>query len=341
LTGALNIANVIAGDVRGGAPGHGGPMIGPAIASDGPGRSPEHWQTRRLAPRGAAAVAVLAWLAGVGMAAAAPSEPAGKGALDTITVEAKRQRAVIEQQVKTFVSAIAVAPWQKPLKRWRTPICPLVAGLPHDQGEFILAHVSQIAASAGAPLAPEHCQANLYVVLTSKPDELLKAWSKRDPDMFGAARETQIRRFINASTPVRVWYNANLIAADGSPLFNYEDVSGGIPENRRAEGYRLSYDEVAEISSALVLVDARRAKGVNYGQLADYIAMVGLAELRLDADMGDALTVLSLFSAPGKAPSLGLSAWDQAFLKALYHTDQRDKMQLAEIKTSVVRDVAP
>jgi hypothetical protein len=35
-----------------------------------------------------------------------------------------------------------------------------------------------------------------------------------------------------------------------------------------------------------------------------------------------------------------LTPWDQSFLKALYHTEQTDKMQLSEIKISIVRDVA-
>jgi hypothetical protein len=64
-----------------------------------------------------------------------------------------------------------------------------------------------------------------------------------------------------------------------------------------------------------------------------------LAELRLDADVGEAPTLLRLFSAPAKPPLPGLSPWDQSFLKALYHTEQTDTMQLSEIKISIVRDV--
>jgi hypothetical protein len=43
-------------------------------------------------------------------------------------------------------------------------------------------------------------------------------------------------------------------------------------------------------------VDARRIKDINMGQFAAYIAMVGLAEIRLDAKLGDAPTVLRLFT---------------------------------------------
>jgi hypothetical protein len=37
----------------------------------------------------------------------------------------------------------------------------------------------------------------------------------------------------------------------------------------------------------IVLIDARRVKGINFGQLAAYVAMVGLAEIRVDAKIGD------------------------------------------------------
>jgi hypothetical protein len=36
-----------------------------------------------------------------------------------------------------------------------------------------------------------------------------------------------------------------------------------------------------------------------------------------------------------------LSSWDEAFLKALYHTEQTDKQQLGEIKTTMIEGLLP
>jgi len=238
--------------------------------------------------------------------------------------------------VDKFVSAIVVARFQEPLKRWRSPICPLVAGLPRAQGEFILEQLSRIAAEVGAPLGPEKCNGNLFLIMTSVPEDLLKAWGRRDAVMFAGEGASKIRHFINDERPVRVWYNARLEAADGAPL---AEVTEGILNNTHARGFRLAFDEVPDITSVLVIVDTRRAHGITFNQLAGYISMVGLAEVKLDARMGDEPSVLSLFSAPQKAPGTGLSPWDQALLHALYHTDQTDKMQLAEMKTAIVREV--
>jgi hypothetical protein len=281
-------------------------------------------------------------------AAGAPDKPS----LDQITVEAQRKRAAVEHKVSSFVSAISAAPFHESLARWSTPICPLVAGLPREHGEFILSRVSRIASDAGVPLAPENCRGNFYVVVTADPDALLKAWIKRDISMFGDAGGTKIRGFLNSSRPVRVWYNADLDTADGLRLTanggtNQAPMApavgggplDGVPTNEHALGFRLKHDEVRGLSSVIVLIDSRRARGVSFGQLADYIALIGLAELRVDANVGDAPTILHLFAASGEAPPQGLSPWDQYFLKALYHTEQSDVMQLSEIKISIVRDV--
>jgi hypothetical protein len=301
--------------------------------------------------RCAAALLIAFLLTGVAVAEQATA-PETKSSLSTITVEGRRE--AVERQVKSFVSAIAVAPIGESLARWRAPICPLVAGLPRDHGEFILNRFSQIAQAAGAPLAPEHCRGNFYVVVTADPSGLLNAWSKRETRMFGDAGLLKIRAFINATSPIRVWYNADLDAADGLPLSadspamsvtgtttGSQSAFAGIPNNTRALGFRLAHDEVRDLSSVVVLVDSRSARGISFGQLADYVAIAGLAQIRLDANIGTAPTILHLFTASASSASPGLSPWDEAFLKALYHTEQSDKMQLSEIKLSILHDVAP
>jgi hypothetical protein len=316
--------------------------------------------TGGLAATWVAALALSSWAGGATssdvspppQAPKPPADAADKPGLDQITVEARRERAIVEHQVSHFVSAISAAPFQESLARWSTPICPLVAGLPREHGEFILTRVSRIAADAGVPLATENCRGNFYVIVTADPDALLKAWIKRDISIFGDAGGTKIRGFLNSSMPVRVWYNADLDTSDGLPLTANDGTAqvatgpamgggplAGVPANDHALGFRLKHDEVRGLSSVIVLIDSRRARGVSFGQLADYVALIGLAELRLDANVGDAPTILQLFSASGKPPPPGLSPWDQYFLKALYHTEQSDVMQLSEIKISIVRDV--
>ena len=60
-------------------------------------------------------------------------------------------------------------------------------------------------------------------------------------------------------------------------------------------GTRLRYSAVNSISSVYIVVDMNRMKGITTIQLADYVAMIGLADVRPGADPGMAPTILRLF----------------------------------------------
>src|ERR1700677_2486256 len=146
-----------------------------------------HWaNTITSKDRGFVLAAAVLSLLAFRVIGGAPPTSTPKAEIETITVEAARERERVAQQVNQFVSAIAVKRSDQSLANWQReiPICPWVAGLPRGDGEYMLTRLSQIAASAGAPLAPQHCKPNLYVVVTSEPDALLKAWNKRDVNLF-------------------------------------------------------------------------------------------------------------------------------------------------------------
>jgi hypothetical protein len=314
-------------------------------------------QNRRVGLRIAAAIAVGASMLGKSVADEAPakSQPSD---LSTITVEARRARATLEKQVSTFVTGVMTHYSDESLARWDTAVCPLVAGLPRDAGEFVLARLSQIVRSVDAPLAAEDCRANLYVIVTREPDLLLKSWRRRDAHIFGNAPPGTIRRFLNTPRPVRVWYNADISASDG--VLSSSTLAGSVggvasngalgggnggtnsyPTNTRPKPSRLIWNEVQALSSVIVIVDSTKLKAVSIGQLADYIGLIALAEVRLDTDSGTAPTILHLFADSKAATPQQLSAWDQALLKSLYDTPQKSVMQLSQIKTGVLQSLAP
>src|ERR1700730_6307985 len=306
--------------------------------------SPRNSRTAHL--MASIAVAMLAWDAG----AAAPdlardSAKDAKSEPSTITIEARRERKLLERQLDAFVWSIIVHPWDESLARWHTRVCPLVAGLPRASGEFILSRISQIAASAHVPLGPEHCRANLYVVVTREPDLLLKKWRARDPHLLNDHNGGGgIRRFFDTPRPVRVWYNVAPSSNDGVPVSPDNSLLGGtsdIPTNKITEDSRLVWYAAQSLSSVIVMVDSNRLQQLRMGQLADYIAMVGLAEIRLDSDLGSTPTILRLFDKGGDSVPESISGWDQAFLKSLYGTEQKSVMQVSEIETSMLKILAP
>jgi hypothetical protein len=293
-----------------------------------------------------ATASLLAFAAATAEPPLKSSQPQTSAPLDTITVKAKRARAMLEHRVDKFVYGITVAPFEDSIARWQkqTPICPLVAGLSHDDGEYMLSRLSQIAAAAGASLAPENCRPNFFVVVTSVPDELIAAWSKRN-NLFGDAYGNKVRRFMTTSIPVRVWYNVQLTDRDGAPCGAVGLGGSMIGALNRIpicpDGGHVAFGSVRDLASAIILIDARLAKGISFGQLSAYVAMNGLAEIRPHAKVGDAPSILHLFTEPASAPPLGLSSWDAAYLKAIYHTQQDDKTQLLAVRELVVKELTP
>ncbi len=316
------------------------------------------------------AVSTLAALAGVRDWAAAGQSPAPASAPSSTSVSARasqqlaevtvtaRRAAELAPKVRAFVNEISVFDESEGLARWNAPVCPLVSGLSRQGGEFILERLSEIARAAKVPLAGEHCRPNLYILVTAQPEDVLRAMEKRNrPFTFGTnffngteTPESAIDEFIKTPRAVRVWYDSDQVTADyaapglGFP-HNIADMNAGgdLPEPTISEwdrSSRVAFTLVRTFSRVFVIVDRMRLRGVTLGQLSDYVAMVGLAQLKPTAHLSEAPTILKLFSGAPQAGPPGMTDWDQAFLKSLYSTEQQSKVQRALIAKDMVREIA-
>jgi hypothetical protein len=177
---------------------------------------------------------------------------------------------------------------------WRNKVCPHLAGLPEQQQQYVVARVAQIAREVGVARGDSQCSPNLFIIVTTEPRELLQRMAKHNYGLFGQrGRPYLIDQFIAAPRPVRVWYNV-AIGRPGSLGFEFADI--------------------------FVIVDQTQTKTVSVGQLADYIAMVSLMEIKPDAKLQVGRSILTLFDAQAHAAPAGLTDWDEAFLRSLYST---------------------
>ncbi len=289
-----------------------------------------------------AAVAVLTGLA----------NSVSADSIDTITVEAQRNREKLEREVNRFVSSTIVPPshYGQSLWRWKDQVCPLVAGMNKQQGEFVLARLSEIAKTAGAPLGSETCKPNLYVIVTPDPELLLKQWWRREVDLFDGEAGLTVKRFLETPRPIRVWYSASTVGADGQFFFGLLDETsnrakpfGEAPRVRIPPdgATRLKLTATRNIFSVIVVVDSTKIGNINFGQLADYIGLVGLAQINFDKKPGDAPTILRLFESQEESRPTELTVWDKALLHALYSTSQTSATQISQMQTAALKDIAP
>ena len=268
--------------------------------------------------------------------------------IDQITVQADREK--LKHEVDGFVSSAIVKSYGESLMRWDHPMCPLVAGLEREPAEFVLFRLSEIAQAAHVPLGKEKCKPNFFVIVAQNPSAFLKLLWRRKPRLFDTTHGiVPVKRFIESPRPVRVWYNASDIGVDGGVAFTSALAeSAGIgmgmvdyPINVAPSslGSRLTRAVVRNIESAIVVVDPKQVHALNIGQLVDYVALIGLAQINLDKDLGQAPSILKVFNASDASPPLGLTSWDRALLHALYSTPQRNVVQLSEMQTAVLRDL--
>lgn len=286
----------------------------------------------------------MAGAGAAGVGAATPTPTHASDTLDEVTVTARRT-AELTRRVQEFVSQIAALENNESVPRWQMPVCPQVAGLPEDEGEFVLGRLSQIARAASVPLAGEHCRPNLYIVVTADPKGLLERTTLTNRLLaFGSVSPSVIDEFIATPRPVRVWYKTSMETSLGLPLGDTNPVPPPSVFSPRTftqnnSSARLSANVIYGFSTVIAIVDQTQVQGLTQGQFADYIAMVSFADLKPGAHLGDAPTILKLFDgAPAAAPA-GLSVWDQAFLKSLYTTEQKSRLQRNQMTHEIVREV--
>jgi hypothetical protein len=254
------------------------------------------------------------------------------------------------------------------LARWQDPVCPLVTGLPQDMAEYILGRLSEIARAAGVPLARESCHhENLFIIVTKNPEAYLREQEKEHgADVFGEAPPMLINEFIATARPVRTWYDTIERTPEGLPMYRMAfpgnsgtrpvagsgggTVIAGVQSNSGnantilanpwSQASHLVLNVVWAIRRVYVIVDPTKFKGVKLGQLADYVSMAGLAQIKLDPHLAGDSTILTLFDTSPQAASAGLTDWDRAFLKSMYAAEQKSVLARSAIAQEMVREIA-
>ena len=265
-----------------------------------------------------------------------------------VTIEARRE---LGRRVNEFVRSITNIPFsfQESLPLWHDPLCFAVAGLPTDQGVYALGRLGDIARATGLRVAHSGCTYNFIVIFSPEPDKLLKQAFHLHPRSFNTGGGvTPLKEFIAPPTPqaVRAWHNTRATTRFGVPI--HADGGCGslavqgveIPVSCEYENSHFERYDVYAFSLALVVIDTSYPREFELGQLIDYAAIAGLTELPANLNLGDAPSILRLSDESSDSVPSGLTAWDSAFLRALYHSDQGNTTQRSEIAVQMLQEVS-
>lgn len=271
--------------------------------------------------------------ASLGLAAAAaqeppnpvdPAQPATR--VDDVIVTNRP----LEEAVEEFVEALSAPARLRGLARWRSEMCIGVVNFRPDAARQIIDQMSGAADSLGVVLGEPGCSPNLVIVGTRNPDALATEMVhryRREFFRFGSTRSNlgpaALAEFQVTDAPVRWWHvSVPMIAGTDMPAFRASGGTGAKPCLQRESGasYRYCRKITDHITRLLIIADFDQLEGVSYAHLADYLTMVGLAQIDPTSDYSRFETVLNLFG-PEEAVT-GLTDWDRIYLRALYSAEE-------------------
>jgi hypothetical protein len=285
-----------------------------------------------------------------GLVAAVPAT-ANMQSTDGTIVVTGQSVAQARKEARAFVRELGIANGEQQAARWLVPVCPKVLGIQKKQAAWVESRIRAISQSIGAPLANASCKGNLVVVFADDADGVIKYAQSHPPGRLGHPGSTAVRKLKNEQLPVRWWYNvgnqSNLGVPESSdapkgaafiePIPGRQVDPPGGPWTTVLHSYGaslLSTRAARGIYAATVVIDANRTQPAKLGSLADYAAMVGLAEINLGAEPDN--SVLSLFKAQdGRL----LTQRDQSFLAGLYRItmDREALLQRQMLVNEIVR----
>ena len=153
-----------------------------------------------------------------------------------------------------------------------------------------------------------------------------------------------MKEFAESDRAIRWWHlSLPVDARTGTPAIEQHGANSGESDFGGApvisvEGPSRIYSGIRDaMQRVIVIVDSTKLAGTTWQQLGDYLAVVSLAQIDLDADPTAYDSILNLFSNP-KAYS-GLTDWDRSYVHALYDFDQRRlaNFQRGEIVSEMLR----
>lgn len=251
----------------------------------------------------------------------------------------------LESLARDFVNDVAAPAPRRNLARWNAPVCVGMspAYLGAETAQYVVDRVSTVAADVGMRTGEPGCTPNIIVTATTAPNELAASMIARNRLIFrpgGTGMEpggARLRAFRDSDRPVRWWpvsiptdattgARAVRLPADCQEPCTMGDLDtlNYAPSISLTSSSRISTQIVDDLLRVIVVVDANKVAGLSAQQLADYIAMVSLAQINPDADTGRYASILNVFDEPEYAASL--TDWDQAYLQGLYSAQRNQKL---------------
>ena len=279
-------------------------------------------EVRRRVPRPDRALPCAAWLlasAAFAQSAPPPVAPADSTIVGQVVVQGRspQGRETFEKAVTRFLHDMGRPGPIGQVSRWDQQVCPIAAGLTEAMDRFVNDRIRRTAARVGAPGSGDCGKgANVMVVFTTRPDQLMADVRRRHEGMLGYHYVGETRSLAEFQPPMKSWYVTRTTIAGGDFATLDQAYAPAPPQG----GSRIPPPLESQFVFVLVVVDANLLEGQAIGPVADRIAMLALSRPAPHDGCSALPSVMDLLE-PGctsNGGAEGLTSYDEAYLKALY-----------------------
>jgi hypothetical protein len=288
------------------------------------------------------AVAVAALMAAPGFAQDSSPQSAASAAdasqpVDEVIVRGRRLGEIendLRIYIDKFLDQVAKPVNGRGYARWHRSVCIGVHNLENAAAQYVVDRISRLALELGLEAGEPGCTPQVNIVFATNAKETASFMVDRQPRIFrpmAGFAGTDLGRaaldeFVKSDRPVRWWdVSVPVSAHDGGLAI---EVPAGrtcaeafCPPKVTVEGpSRIHNGTIDELWDVIIIVDATQLTGTTWQQLADYLAVVSLAQINPNTDPSEFDSILNLFSNP--AAYSGLTDWDRSYLHAMYTFDQ-------------------
>lgn len=269
-----------------------------------------------------AATLGLALHAPAAFAQARADQPALDPAGDRIVVRGRE----LEEIARAFVEGAAdQLSSNYGLARWDGSVCVAVENLQVGAAQYIVDRVSEVALDLGLAPGEPGCDPNISIVFTTDGQAMAAYLVEEERRLFrpyggeGGVQQglAAMHEFGVSEAPVRWWQISMPMTRDNQIAIRLPGQDPPVVGGCNSGIIRCIHDE---LWSSFIIVDAAKLDEVNAKQLADYLAMVALAQIDPKAEIASFDSILNLFEE--EAPAYGLTRWDLGYLRGLYAFNQ-------------------
>lgn len=268
-------------------------------------------------------------------AAHAQSQPEpGSTEVEGVTIEANSLR----EAVASFVAEVGASPRGQNLARWDGRVCIGVMNMTPRYAQALVDQVSAVSLAVGLDIGDPGCRPNVLILADSNGDALARRLVGEHPQAFrpdigGSNRgRAALNRFQNSGAPVRWWHVTQTVSADTG-----QTASGGDSIQVRGAS-RLRNNVREDMHHVIIVLDTSRIGSLNFASLADYVAMVSLAQVDDEADTSPYDSVLNLFAGGRAREGLRMTQWDLDYLRGLY-TARPDSARRSGQEQEIAREI--